>query len=174
MVYDFRWSGVLAGVVTTLPGDPAEAANGADEGALLPWLDAGEKLLLYLEVNALDHDPDLVVWSHSHGLQVVTFACIKGAQFKTAFSISGPIRRDMLRARRIAAARIGTWVQFADPTGTDKTIIEGQWHDGTWPLRAEFTLPEGLTIDTPDSGHSGLVQDAALRARYRLWETIPA
>jgi hypothetical protein len=171
-VWDFLWSGLLAGVPTTLPGDPAEATNGADQGLLLPWLDVGEKLVLFLQVNGLLGDPELVAWSHSHGLQGLVFACIKGAQFKTAISISGPIRRDMQRARRSAMARIGKWVQFADSTGKDKTIIEGELFDGGLE-RATFTLPEGVTIDTPGSGHSGLVNDAVLRAQYRVWEAIP-
>jgi hypothetical protein len=148
-VHDFLWSGVLAGVPTTLEGDPDEAANGADDGRLLPWLDAGEKLRWYLTLAGLERP---AVLSHSHGLQVVTFATWRGAQFATAVSISGPIRRDMLRARRHAAGCIGHWVQFADPQ-QDRTIHEGEWFDGD--LDQPYALPEGETIETPGLGHSG-------------------
>jgi hypothetical protein len=156
-VRDFLWSGVLAGLPTALPGDPAERENGADDGALLPWLDAGEKLDLDLWGLTPANRP-LHVLSHSHGLQVVTFAALRGVEFETAISVSGPIRRDMLRARRAAAHNIRKWVQFADPTGTDRTIIEGELHDGGG-LQAVFDLPEGTTIHTPDMGHSGALTD---------------
>jgi len=151
-VHDFLWSGVLAGVPTKLPGDPAEAANGADEGNLLPWLDAGEKLAMFLKFRGLDRP---CVLTHSHGIQVVTFSTWRLAEYHHAVSISGPIRRDMQRARRYAKAHIASWTQFADDTGSDQTIIEGEWDDGEWPLKAAFTLPEGETILTPGLGHSG-------------------
>ncbi len=152
-VLDFKWSGILAGVPTSLPGDPHEAVNGADDGKLLPWLDAGEKLALYLEnfSNPVD------VISHSHGLQVVTFAALKGITFREAISVSGPIRRDMQRARRAARSRIGHWTQYADPTGKDKTIVEGELFDGV--VGAEYNLSEGQTILTPGMGHSGALTD---------------
>jgi hypothetical protein len=175
-VYDYLWSGILGGLGTLEakaiygPGDPAEHENGADNGMLLPWLDAGEKLALFLAQQGLIGDPDLVALSHSHGLQVLTFACVKGAQFKRATSISGPILPRMQRARRYAMARIGTWRQYADPTGTDRTIIEGELA-GLDPHVA-FDLPEGQTTDTPGSGHSGLVNDAALRTQYGVWDVI--
>ena len=168
-IYDFLWSGLLAGVPTELPGDPLEAANGADHGMLLPWLDAGEKLHLSLpHVNLLE-DPGLVAVTHSHGLQVLAFACVRGALFKTVLSVSGPVRRDMLRARRAAQARIGSWVRFADPTGTDRTILDGELFDGQFE-RAPFALPEGITVSTPGSGHSGLVNDVALREQFKFWD----
>lgn len=165
-VLTFKWSGVLAGVPTTLPGDPAHAQVGGDQGDLLPWLDAGEKLLLFLEVNHLER-PSVV--SHSHGLQVVAFSCWAGATYETALSISGPIRRDMQRARRYATARIGRWVQFADPD-TDWTIKEGELFDGA--LGESVALPEGDTVLTPGAGHSGLVNDPSLRQRYTPWDAL--
>lgn len=166
-VYDFLWSGLLAGVPTTLPGDPSQAQVGADQGDLLPWLDAGEKLLYFLEVNRLERP---CVISHSHGLQVVAFSCWAGAIYDVALSISGPIRRDMQRARRYAKTRIGRWVQFADPD-TDWTIKEGEFFDGA--LGDPVELPEGKTILTPGSGHSGLVNDAGLREKYCPWDLLP-
>lgn len=166
-VLDFCWSGLLAGVPTTLPGDSRQAQVGADQGDLLPWLDAGEKLLYFCEVNHLERP---CVVSHSHGLQVVAFSCWAGAAYDTAISISGPIRRDMQRARRYAKTRIARWVQFADPD-TDWTIKEGELFDGV--LGEPVELPEGETILTPGSGHSGLLNDAGLRAHYKPWDALP-
>lgn len=171
-IWDFLWSGILAGVLTKLPGDPLEKASGADVGMLLPWLDAGEKLVLQLKTWGIFDDPDLRVFSHSHGLQVWTYACVKGAQCKTAVSVSGPVRDDVQRARRIAMARIGRWVQFADPTGADKTIVEGEMFNGH--LGATFALPEGETIDTPGTGHHGLLVDAAALEQYKPLELLAA
>src|SRR5258706_10586552 len=155
-VIDFLWSGILAGVPTDLPGDPMDANIGADDGRLLPWLDAGEKLMLAIHYADLDRRP-INVLSHSHGLQVVSYAAARGVQFDTAVSVSGPIRRDMQRARRLAKANIRHWIQYADPTGHDKTIIEGEMFDGN--LGAVFELPEGQTILTPGTGHSGALSD---------------
>jgi hypothetical protein len=172
-VYDFLWSGILAGVPTELPGDPLESASGADEGTLLPWLDAGEKLVLQLKAWGLFDDPALCCLSHSHMLQVGCFAVLRGARFQTWLSISGPIRRDMQRARRIARDGIGRWVQFADPAAlSDTTIVEGQLFDGGGQ-GPRTRLPEGSTVPTPGTGHSGLVNDPALRATYALWEQFP-
>jgi len=165
-VLDFKWSGVLAGVPTTLPGDPSAASVGGDQGDLLPWLDAGEKLLLFCE---LHHEERPCVVSHSHGLQVAAFACWAGAAFDVALSISGPIRRDMQRTRRYAQARIGRWVQYADPS-TDWTITERELFDGAVGDLVE--LPEGTTILTPGAGHSGLLNDPRLRQRYTPWDAL--
>lgn len=156
-ILDFLWSGVLAGVPTKLPGDPDQEANGADDGKLLPWYDAGEKLALWIDHLQQRRDEPLHVLSHSHGLQVVTFAAVQGIHFDTAVSVSGPIRRDMQRARRQAKSRIAHWVQFVDPSGTDKTIVEGEMFDGD--LGAEYHLPEGQTILTYMTGHSGALTD---------------
>jgi pimeloyl-ACP methyl ester carboxylesterase len=175
--YDFLWSGVLAGVPTALPGDPALADVGADVGMLLPWVDAAEKLLCWLEVNrtpegiVLGACRDVTVCSHSHGLQVVALAAAQFQPFAVAVSVSGPIRRDMQRARRKAQGSIGAWIQFADPTGTDRTIIEGEMFDGT--VGAHFDLPEGRTIVTPGSGHSGVLTDPAIRKDCAFWEAFP-
>jgi hypothetical protein len=137
-------------------GDPAEGENGADSGVLMPWLDAGEKLAMFITLRGLDTP---CVLSHSHGLQVVAFSTWRLASYHVAISVSGPIRRDMLRARRYARTRIGAWIQFADPSGQDETIIEGEWFDGEWPERAAYSLPEGETILTPGTGHSGFFSE---------------
>jgi hypothetical protein len=168
VVHDFLWSGILAGVPTTLPGDPLEAKLGADDGELVPWLDAGEKLRLFCRLEGLEA-PHLL--SHSHGLQVGTFAAAKGQRFATWISISGPVRRDMLRARRAARGNVLRWVQVNDPTGKDRTILEGEAFDGEigWHL----TLPEAdLNIQAPGRGHSGLTVDVAAWDALGLWEAV--
>jgi len=152
-VFDFLWSGLLAGVPTTLPGDPRESTTGADQGDLLPWLDAGEKLRLYCQANGLECP---AVICHSHGLQVVTYAAARGQRFSSVLSLSGPVRKDMQRARRAARGRITRWVQVTDPTGQDVTIRAGEMFDGH--LGWELVLPEAdLNIESLGSGHSGLL-----------------
>jgi hypothetical protein len=167
-VYEFVWSGILGGVRPLVKpllddGDPAEAKNGADTPELLLWLDAGEKLALFCQAHGLERPH---VLSHSHGLQVVTYAAVKGQRFATAVSVSGPVRDDMRRARWIAKEGITRWVQFFDPIN-DATIREGEAFDGHPGFAGK--LLEGESIETPGSGHSGLVLDPGLRERYLLW-----
>jgi len=167
-VYDYLWSGILAGVPTTLPGDPRESAWGADQGALLPWLDAGEKLRWYCQAQWLE-SPSVIC--HSHGLQVVTYAAARGQRFGTVLSLSGPVRRDLQRARRAARGNIGRWVQVTDPTGKDRTILEGEAFDGEvgWHL----DLPEAdLNLSAPGQGHSGLTVDVGAWEPLGLWQTL--
>ncbi len=175
---DFLWSGILAGLGTLEakaiygPGDPLEHTSGADAGKLQPWLDVGEKLVLQLKAWGIVDDPDLCFLSHSHMLQGGTFAVVCGARFKTWASISGPVRDDMQRARRIARDGVERWVQFADPAVlSDRTIVEGEWFGGGGPV-PQFDLPEGTTVTTPGSGHSGLLEDPDLRAKYGLWDVF--
>ena len=167
-VWDFLWSGLLAGIPTELPGDPLDAAVGADNGQLLPWLDAGEKLVLQLQAWGIFEDPALCLLTHSHGLQVGTYAVIRGARFRRWVSVSGPVRRDMLRARRRARDGVGKWLQFADPSGADHVIVAGELELGVFGPLA-FDLPDGGTIHTPGTGHSGLLNDPDLRVKYQLW-----
>jgi hypothetical protein len=154
-VDDFLWSGILGGVPTPLPGDPDEKAIGADQGRLLSWLDAGEKLHLYCQVNHLD-SPHII--SHSHGLQVVIFASAKGQRFGTVISISGPTRRDMDRAMRAGMGNVEKWVQVVDPV-SDMTIREGQAADGRLGWSYDIELPGAINIHTPGTGHSGMTLD---------------
>lgn len=168
IVFDFLWSGILAGVPTTLPGDPRESITGADQGALLPWLDAGEKLRLYCQANGLEC-PSVIC--HSHGLQVVTYAAARGQRFSTVLSLSGPVRRDLQRARRAASGRITRWVQVTDPTGKDRTILEGEAFDGHvgWHLE----LPEATyNLSAPGQGHSGLTMDVGAWEPLGLWAAL--
>lgn len=172
-VYEFLWSGILGGVRPLLngllnDGDPDEARNGADQPELLLWLDAGEKLALFCQVNGLERPH---VLSHSHGLQVVIYAAVRGQRFATAVSVSGPVRDDLRRARWIARDRIRRWVQFYDPVN-DRTIRAGEAFDGHPGFAG--VLPEGESIDTSGSGHSGLVIEPGLRERYKLWSYFEA
>lgn len=170
-VHQFKWSGILGGVEAPLhpallpEGDPDEATNGADEPELLLWLDAGEKLVEFCRARGLERPH---VLSHSHGRQVTIYALAKGQAFDTIVDISGPVRRDLERARRIGLSNVHRWVHYYDPVN-DLTIREGQLFDGK--------VSGGLTdsharenIDTSGSGHTGLLLDRELRARYKLWE----
>jgi hypothetical protein len=171
-VHQFKWTGILGGVRVLVDpllerGDADEGDNGADQPELLLWLDAGEKLALFCQARGLARPH---VLSHSHGLQVVTYAAVKGQRFAAALSVAGPVRDDMQRARRIARDGIDTWIQFYDPIN-DPTIRAGEALDG----HPGFTgpMPEAaININTAGSGHSGLLIDPALRERYELWAPL--
>lgn len=176
-VYSFAWSGFLCGLPTTHPGDPTYAHLGADEGRLVGWLDAGEKLKLFCEnlENCLDPFGGLRphVVSHSHGLQVVAFAAALGQRFGTAISISGPIRRDMKRALRAGLGNIERWAQVVDPDD-DMTIREGQFGDGEVGWNYDLELQGAINIHTPGSGHSGMTEDIEAWGRHGLFSLLNA
>ena len=164
LVYDFLWSGYCGGVPSPVivPQDAPEI-----KGELMLWQSEGEKLL-YL-CRALQYEaPDVI--SHSHGLQVVSFAAASGQTFGTVLSLSGPVRKDVEPWRKLARPNIQKWIQVVDPED-DMTIREGLAFDGHFGW--VYHLPEAdQNIEVPGYGHSGLILDIAAWDRLGLWKAM--
>lgn len=166
-VVDFEWSGYCGGVPSPIIVPPASDL----QGDLELWRSEGEKLALFCRVLGLEAP---CVLSHSHGLQVVTFAA-RGSlaqRFGTVLSLSGPVREDMTMMRNQAKPNIARWIQVTDPV-SDQTIREGEAFDGHVGWRYE--LPEAdVNLSAPGQGHSGLLTDLAAWDTLGIWEALRA
>lgn len=169
----FKWSGYCGGVPSPVIVPPSTEDL---RGVLRLWQSEGEKLALFCQRLGLEA-PHVI--SHSHGLQIVAFAAsgsggvMLAQRFRTVLSLSGPVREDMATIRGWARSHIGRWVQVTDPTGDDRTILEGEGFDGHVGWRLE--LPEAdLNIDAPHQGHSGLTENLVPWDVLGLWSQFDA
>ncbi len=168
---EFLWSGLCGGVPSPVIVPPSTDDL---KGSLELWCCAGEKLALFSQRLGVEA-PHVI--SHSHGLQVVSFAasgvgglCL-AQRFGTVLSLSGPVREDMTQIRQWARSHIQRWVQVTDPTGGDTTILEGEAFDGHvgWTLE----LPEAdANLHAPHQGHSGLTTDINSWGPLGLWAQL--
>ncbi len=161
----FLWSGLCGGV----PG-PVIVPPSTDEikGSLELWRSEGEKLAYFCRLMGLERP---ILLTHSHGLAVGVFAAVAGQKFSTFLSLSGPVRADMAFWRSRARPNIDRWVQATDPTGDDRTILEGEAFDGHvgWNLE----LPEAdVNLSAPHQGHSGLTTDPNAWGPLGLWAQL--
>jgi hypothetical protein len=91
------------------------------------WQAAGANLLRYFELPEIRYK-DRNVIAHSHGLQVVMYACAQGLLIRNLITIAGPVREDMRNVSEIARTRIGYWLAISDPD--DPVQRKGEWFDG--------------------------------------------
>ncbi len=163
-VIQFKWSGYCGGV----PGPVIVPKDSDIKPELELWRSAGEKLALFVRQLGLER-PDVI--SHSHGLQVVSFAAAPLSEFGTVLSLSGPVRTDMALVREAARPHIARWIQVTDPTGADRTILAGQAFDGH--VGWSYDLPEAdLNISAPGQGHSGLTTNLDAWDALNLWTAL--
>lgn len=89
------------------------------------WLSGGYALIYYLQ-NTLPHERNII--AHSHGLQVVLFACAHGLKINNLISVCSPIRDDMNLISTIARPNIKNWLHIYD--SSDRIQFLGQFGDG--------------------------------------------
>lgn len=93
------------------------------------WQAAGAALRSYFELAQTPMEDRNIV-AHSHGLQVVLYACGQGLQIRNLISVGGPVRVDMEEVAKVARLRIGYWLAISDPD--DQIQREGEWFDGAF------------------------------------------
>jgi hypothetical protein len=155
----FIWSTDLDGVPFGRPED-------------LDWEAAGVNLRHYIcppRVSLEHHLPydhrNLI--AHSHGGQVVLYACANGLKIRRLITICAPVRLNK-RMRLVAAAakpNIEHWLHIW--SGHDDTI---QWLGSLfdWQLRNRRAHPSAhANVHVPRVGHSRLLNDPLV---FHLWE----
>lgn len=153
----FQWSTDLGGV-------------GFGDRDLNAWRSAGVNLLAYAVPPLCPEmripSSELILLTHSHGLQVALSACARGLKCSMLVDIAGPVRRDMADVAAQARPNIGRWVHvFSD--GSDRWQWFGELGDGRWwdwfkGDRIARAHPLADVNDcVPGVGHSTLVRDPA-------------
>ena len=132
------------------------------------WQAGGASLLYYLDGGAKDCGIPYVdrnVIAHSHGLQVVLYACSMGLRVRRLISVGSPIRHDMSTLMAQASKQIGFWLHLHD-TSDDGIQIAGEFGDGRIG-RARVCPFAHMNIGFEEVGHSKLLRDPS---RFHLWQ----
>lgn len=132
------------------------------------WQAAGHNLYAYC-VPAVAPDrrvpsSHLHVIAHSHGLQVVLFACADGLKINTLVSVGSPVRADLLDVARRARPNIRFWWHFHSDA-TDRWQWLGETGDGKWqwPWAVDRTHPfADQNVGLPGVGHSNILHDTRI------------
>ena len=150
----FVWSTGLGGV-------------GFGNSDLAVWEAAGINLLAYCVPPLCPQHriaPDeLLVITHSHGLQVALFAFAHGLK-GCLIDVSGPVRKDMEPVARLAAPNIAHWLHLHSDR-SDRWQVLGSLFDGRFGVvRAHPMADRNDSI--PGVGHSELLRDPV---HYHHW-----
>lgn len=98
--------------------------------------------------------------AHSHGLQVVLFACADGLKVNTLISIGSPVRVDMLEVAKRARPNIGFWLHIHSD-GSDRMQWFGELGDGAFTIKRNHPFADQNNM-YPGVGHSGVLNDPRL------------
>jgi hypothetical protein len=101
------------------------------------------------------------ILAHSHGLQVVLYACADGLRIRRLVSFGSPIRSDMRAVAMKALPNIDRWMHVYDPTCEDRIQWLGQFGDGVIDLHPDRTVDLQNVVNHPirGVGHSELLCD---------------
>lgn len=95
--------------------------------------------------------------AHSHGLQVVLYACAAGLKIRRLISIASPVRADMMEIAKKARPNIEQWMHiYTDDT--DRMQWLGTIGDGAFGIVRPHPLAD-INLCIMGVGHSGLVED---------------
>lgn len=135
------------------------------------WAAGGQALFYYL---VPQFDPtqqpfppsETVIISHSHGLQVVAYACALGLKVDRFIDVCGPVRADMMETYRKARSNIRQWLHvYSD--WRDHMQWFGELFDGQFGIVRKHPLAD-VNVGIPKVGHSGLLYDASY---FPLWQS---
>lgn len=94
---------------------------------------------------------------HSHGLQVVLYACELGLRINTLVSVMSPVRADMLLVSRRARPNIGFW-EHVHADRSDRMQWWGGIGDGKVGIVRQHPLAD-VNTSIRGAGHSKLLHD---------------
>lgn len=126
------------------------------------WKAAGLSLCYFFENDngKVPHwDRNLI--AHSHGWQVVCYACgLYGLRIRNLVTVGSPIRKDMEETTMKAVGNIDNWAHVYDPSGDD-TGTAGEFNDGRWrwPWEKRLEPMADKVIPVKGAGHSGTLND---------------
>jgi len=144
---------------------------GFGDGDLTGWAAAG-KNLYYWCVPPLCPDQrlpsdTLTVICHSHGLQVVLFACAYGLKVGRLISVASPVRKDMRQTTGLARPRIRSWTHVHSDK-SDWWQVMGAMFDGKLGIMRKHPAAD-RNVFVKNVGHTGLLRDAD---HFPVWDEI--
>lgn len=146
--HPFVWSTRLGGV-------------GFGDGDLVIYKAAGRNLFHYavppLAPDLQVPSEDLVVISHSHGLQPVLFAAEDGLKIDLFIDIAGPVRKDMMGTAARARPNIRRWVHV-HAGRRDRWQWLGTLFDGHRGIVRKHPLAHE-NYPVPEADHSEVVRE---------------
>lgn len=155
----FSWSGDVDGWLRWPFGANRSHCDWQAGGKALRWyLRDGRSRRNYVRVT------DRRVIAHSHGLQVVLYACSEGLRVDRLLSVTGPIRDDMAEIAARARPNIRRWVHV-HTDAKDRMQVYGAMFDGVWGIHRKAiwgSVHADEHIEIPGIRHSGLLNDPAL------------
>jgi hypothetical protein len=126
------------------------------------WQTGGDALLTFLTLAQLAHE-DMNVLCHSHGWQVVAYACAYGLRLHNVVAVAPPIRQDMMGAYRLTAERTCNLLHVID-SDKDATAEHGALGDGSFIRTRRLRLPNVQIAEVEGISHSRILHD-----RQELW-----
>lgn len=155
----------LEGFELVCPNDPYVWSTrlggvGFGDGDLVVYRAAGVNLLHYCvppRFPDLRIPPDeLVIVSHSHGLQPVLFAAAAGLKIDLLIDVSGPVREDMMPWATKARPNIRRWVHTYGGR-KDRWQWLGGLFDGHVGIERKHPLAKNLQV--PGADHGEVLRD---------------
>lgn len=108
------------------------------------------------------------VIAHSHGGQVVFYACAHGLKLRNLITVGTPVRGDMEKIVKAARPNIGYWLHICD-SKHDFTSLAGALFDGTFRVEHEFDLADrNDNCKDLNINHSKILNEPS---RFGLWQT---
>jgi hypothetical protein len=120
---------------------------------------AGGAALAYFATPARTGTPAAVI-AHSHGLQVVLYACAYyGLTLDALVSVGSPVRSDMAGVAQKARPRIRRWLHLHSDN-SDRWQWVGELFDGHLGIVREHPLADRNDA-VPGVGHTGVLEEPA-------------
>ena len=145
------------------------------------WEAGGANLWAYLDPAIKDYGVGLRTGernlvAHSHGLQVVLYACAAGCRINTLISVGSPIREDMKDVAIAARHNIHTWVHLYGGH-KDRWQWLGELFDGklgvvrraAWERDGKIAVQADCSVQIDDIGHSDLLCNPA---QFHNWTDV--
>lgn len=156
----FTWSTSLDGLGWLIPRGRRH----------ITWESAGINLDCYMRppLGRLDYVPiaQRNIIAHSHGLQVVAYACSRGLKINRLITLGSPVRRDMEYIYRSARPNIGQWLHVHSDH-SDRWQWLGTLFDGRIGIIREHPLAD-RNVKIARVGHTKLLEDVS---SFALWHT---
>lgn len=160
----FIWSGALNGEVVIERLKP-EPHTGYEDHR--DWIAGGAALSYFLRQTELVESERNVI-CHSHGLQVVLYACsIFNVRIDRLISVCSPIRHDMSKYTEMALKNIGVWIQVQQ-IQEDEWQKRGRFADGAFELNRPKSKAD-VEINLALIDHSNLLHNVGY---FKSWTQI--
>ena len=132
------------------------------------WSAGGAALAYFIDARVKTPGETINVIAHSHGLQIVLYACAYyGVRVRSLISVGSPIRKDMLTVSEKARPDITHWLHIHSDF-SDKWQLLGQLFDGkldVWLQQREHPLADSNDF-VAGVGHSKLLRAPE---HYHYW-----